>query len=225
MVRLAVIVVVVVVAGAGCALPVPFSVTRAAHVSLPLGPVGEGCDESLATAVAGFTFEHHVARDSCVMASSWHGEIIDMGDVRADAEKQVADQGAQLKDVVLSSVEMDVRRVSFTDLDGGGTIDPGEGLESMESHVDVLGQKDVLVVRAVPADGSDLADPDVTVDTSGALTGLIDDAFNAGDVVTGDGACEVSQSLDGLAPFTAASQPAVTLDVRIHVHGTAHAAL
>jgi hypothetical protein len=224
-----------VVAGAGCngcTVPIPFSVERSGTIALGLGAVDADCTDvdsehdNVGGTDVDFTFTHHKSGDVCQMQSRWSGTFLDMKDVKDDAKGQVTVAGgADFSDIKLKEVDIDVDKLELRDADDDHVLDAGAGLQKLLAHVNILGHKDVIVAHFDADTDGDPNHPDVEIDTAGDLIDRLNDAFDSGDDVDGDGDCDVEEDMDHIDAFSEASAPAMVIDFKIKVKGTTHATI
>ena len=183
--------------GGGCGIP--FDVVRAAHLAVPLGPLVPGCaDDSSNGDVDGVTgaFTRHHAADGCRLTSRFHGPLLDL----KDAKREVPD-GVSVDDVEIE--------------DAVAHLDDAPGLTRLIARVGVLGNDDVVVVRAGPDQSRA---PDVATAVPPALVSDVDDAWQHGAPVDAQG--DVDATFTPAETPTAAA-PVLLLDFQIRVRGTA----
>lgn len=197
--------IVVAAALAGCeACTYPFSVEAGGTLNIPLGIaadcMGEGTvpedgqpdDEGNLT-----RFTHAiVAREDgprCVMHADWSGPLVDVSELRADAEDEMRANGIDPDDVEvrITSITPTIETVG---LRGRGTEAlAAPGIVTYRGALSIEGDEEIIVVTL--AEDGDPANPEVVVRESPRLIELANEAWLTGEDVPATGTADVSINL------------------------------
>lgn len=154
--------------GSGCSYP--FSVDVSSAVTLPLG-AAVNCAEANAGVLEGSIpadgepdahgnlthFEHtFFAGNKCTLHAQWQGPLVDMNEIRADADAQMRDLGLEPDDVDVYIRRIEPR-VTAVDFDGEAIL-PGV---TYRAAVGVPKATQIILLEA--NEGDDLAKPKVTI--------------------------------------------------------------
>lgn len=210
----------------GCeACNYPFSVESEGRVVLSLGAVDATCNATGSeTRQNGdvVTYTHATSGTDCSLGATWAGQLLDMAQVRADTEEELAAQGLDPAtiDVDIVTLTPTVQAVSLRDDDSDSPIDITiPGLQRYTGAISVEGDADIIKA-AFDGTGSP-TEPTVTVKSSTRLAELANTAYDDETSLAASGVADVNVALDQIQPIVDAVEPSLVIDFKLVVEGTA----